>query len=343
MYKPVRLFIVVFAICAIAAISCKEKDPTSDPTEKLNFFFSCDHNALQVAFTAMINHGDVFLWDFGDGNTDNERNPVHIYTKGGTYNVKLTVTGKGESKEFTKQVVLGLSFYKLDFSFAANQNNLQVVYTPKIDYEVDYLWDFGDGNTSKEKNPVYTYANGGTYSVKLTVAANGETKEITKQVAMGLSSFKLDFSFSADHDAMQIDFLFNVDYDVVVLWDFGDGSTSTGKNPAHIYAAEGVYDVILTVSAKGETKEITKKVRLGFSNIELDFAFIIDYDALKVTFTARFDFVEADYLWNFGDGKTSDEKNPVHVYAKEGSYDVKLTVSAKGEMKETTKKVTLTR
>lgn len=186
MKKSIQLLMLVFAFSAITAYSCKEKEPTSLPTEKLNFSFSADHNALQVAFTAMINYGDVFLWDFGDGQTSNERNPVHIFTKGGTYDVKLTVTGKGETKEITKEVILGLSSFKLDFSFSVDHDALQVVFTAKIDYDVDFLWNFGDDQTSNVKNPVHVYAEYGSYDVTLTVSAKGETKEITKQVTLRL-------------------------------------------------------------------------------------------------------------------------------------------------------------
>lgn len=88
-------------------MSCKEKDPVIESTVKLNFFFSVADK--QVAFTSMINYGDVFQWDFGDGQTSNEKSPVHVYASGGTYDVKLSVTGKGTTKEITKEVSLALS------------------------------------------------------------------------------------------------------------------------------------------------------------------------------------------------------------------------------------------
>jgi PKD repeat protein len=104
MNKSVQLLIVVFAFSTMATFSCKEKEPTSEPTAKLNFFFSVADK--QVAFTAMINYGDTFLWNFGDGQTSNEKNPVHIYANAGTYDVKLSVTGKGTTKEITKTVAV---------------------------------------------------------------------------------------------------------------------------------------------------------------------------------------------------------------------------------------------
>ena len=107
MKNSIHLWIVAFTVTVTAMISCSEKEPVTQATEKLNFFFSVADK--QVAFTAMINYGDVFQWDFGDGQTSSERNPVHVYAAGGTYDVKLSVTGKGSTKEMTKEVSLALS------------------------------------------------------------------------------------------------------------------------------------------------------------------------------------------------------------------------------------------
>ena len=109
MKKSIHLFLVVYVFSTLATFSCKENEPEPAPTENLNFFFSVDDALKQVAFTAMINYGDVFQWDFGDGNTSSERNPVNTYAEGGSYFVTLKVTGKGATKEITKRVSLALS------------------------------------------------------------------------------------------------------------------------------------------------------------------------------------------------------------------------------------------
>jgi len=111
MKHSIYFLTAVIALCALAMFSCMEKEPSSEPTTHLNFFFSVADK--QVAFTAMINYGDIFQWDFGDGQTGSERNPVHVYADGGIYNVKLSVTGKGETKEISKEVTLALTNYEL--------------------------------------------------------------------------------------------------------------------------------------------------------------------------------------------------------------------------------------
>jgi hypothetical protein len=120
MKKTIHLLITVFVLVAMTVFSCKEKEPVSELTAKLNFFFSIADK--QVAFTAMINYGDSFQWDFGDGQTSNEKNPVHVYAVGGIYAVKLSVTGKGGAKEITKEVSLALTNYEM-LAGTANMSN----------------------------------------------------------------------------------------------------------------------------------------------------------------------------------------------------------------------------
>ena len=108
MKKSVRLIVVAFVFGALATFSCKEKEPTPEPTTHLNFFYSVDYKT--AAFTALTNHGESFLWEFGDGSTSTEKNPVHTFVDGGTYDVKLSVTGgKVPLKPIEKEVAVALS------------------------------------------------------------------------------------------------------------------------------------------------------------------------------------------------------------------------------------------
>lgn len=85
--------------------SCREEEPVEPP--KAGIFFSVADK--QVAFTALTKRADAFLWDFGDGETSTEQNPVHLYKEGGIYDVKLSVTGEGGNAEAVAEVSLALS------------------------------------------------------------------------------------------------------------------------------------------------------------------------------------------------------------------------------------------
>jgi PKD repeat protein len=109
-----------------------------------------------------------------------------------------------------------------------------------------YLWSFGDGNTSTQQNPTYSYATGGTYQVCLTATnANGSdsTCHMVYAVAPPVANFTvggtgLYHSFTSTSTGNPTSY----------SWTFGDGGTSTLQNPTHTYAAYGTYQVCLTVS-----------------------------------------------------------------------------------------------
>lgn len=124
------------------------------------------------------------------------------------------------------------------------------------------------------------------------------------------------------------------------FWEFGDGNTSNLQNPTHTYAQPGNYTVCVTIIRKvgNQTccKRICKEIEVGepeeskapstgfttrpmqFPNTAMKF---IDISKGKNEFT--------EYSWDFGDGEVSGQQNPAHVYAKEGIYNVCLTINNK--------------
>lgn len=85
--------------------SCEEEDPLQSPTADI--FRSIA--GKQVAFTALTLHADQWQWDFGDGQTSTEQNPVHIYEEGGVYTITLVASNDAGTAEATSQVSLDLS------------------------------------------------------------------------------------------------------------------------------------------------------------------------------------------------------------------------------------------
>jgi PKD repeat protein len=122
-------------------------------------------------------------------------------------------------------------------------------------------------------------------------------------------------------------------------WDFGDGSPhSKEKNPTHTYAKMGQYPVTLKVSSAFNTSEKSKTVQAG--SVKADFsADKTEGDiGLKVRFSNKSRGNISSYQWEFGDGATSSEENPTHQYAKNGKFNVKLTVKGEGASNSKTKK-----
>ncbi|MCD6361981.1 MAG: PKD domain-containing protein [Armatimonadetes bacterium] len=131
-------------------------------------------------------------WDFGDGNTSTEKNPVHRYTKKGNYTVTLKVWDNvGASSSTSRQITVRNIPPSPNFSISLDSPkvNQEVKFKDlSIDadgYIVNWTWDFGDGNISYEKDPVHKFKKSGKYNVTLTVRDNdGDTAKLTKQITV---------------------------------------------------------------------------------------------------------------------------------------------------------------
>jgi PKD repeat protein len=115
-------------------------------------------------------------------------------------------------------------------------------------------------------------------------------------------------------------------------WDFGDGGTSTEQNPTHTYTAIGTYTVTLTVSnTLGADTVVMPSLITVVQPQAPEARFSADPISgpapLRVTFTDQSSNYPTAWFWDFGDGGTSTEQSPVHVYNTAGSFSVSLTVS----------------
>lgn len=117
-----------------------------------------------------------------------------------------------------------------------------------------------------------------------------------------------------------------VDY----AWEFGDGATSSEKAPRHRYKAAGEYVVRLTIrNTKGEKKSTDRKIAIGdVAPLKPSAkAFPTEVRAGEpVQFINESEGSIAAYEWAFGDGETSSEANPRHVYGQPGTFSPTLTV-----------------
>ncbi|MCJ7446193.1 MAG: PKD domain-containing protein [Bacteroidales bacterium] len=114
------------------------------------------------------------------------------------------------------------------------------------------------------------------------------------------------------------------------LWDFGDKTYSTEKNPVHIYYVPGNYIVTLTVtnySGESTFKGLIKVYQNPTASFNVYPSEVI-YNSQVVVFQ-NYSMYGVSWFWNFGDGGTSVEENPWHKYEANGRYDVSLIVTSK--------------
>lgn len=187
-----------------------------------------------------------FVWDFGDGTTDTgsiSYNPVHQYASTGTYVVRLCVVDSFVCNSpdcFTDTLRIS-SVTRAIFSTPPSGC---VPYTPVFTNTSlggeEWLWDFGDGTTSTEFEPANkVYTSVGTYTIRLTVI-DSSTCNITDDTTITITVFPIPVAFGTANPVIgeankPISFFDASTGAVRVLWDFGDGETSTDRNPQHTF------------------------------------------------------------------------------------------------------------
>ncbi len=171
----------------IAIRSLESTDPPIFPTPgEPTADFTAEISDLTATFTNRSTNATSYAWDFGDSTgTSTEINPSYTYAQAGTYTVELTASNNGEMAVITKELTVTEAVVVPIADFTVQTTNLTAVFTNASSNTTSYAWDFGDSTgTSTDENPSYTYAQAGTYTVKLTASNNGETAVITKEVTV---------------------------------------------------------------------------------------------------------------------------------------------------------------
>ncbi|MCD4747362.1 MAG: PKD domain-containing protein [Bacteroidales bacterium] len=290
-----------------------------------------------------------WLWDFDDGNTSSEQDPVHLYSNPGIFYVDLTVENThGCQDDITKPIMVD-SLPEAEFGF---QNVALGLPTPFQDESLPHgspivsrQWDLGDGNTSNNITFTHLYDSAGIYTVKLLIEdANGCRDSIHHYVLVSelpLANFVVDSTtynlriFFADSSKPSFGTIINQWY-----WEFGDtastSNTSTSQNPSHKFTAPGYYDVSLTITdSNGGIEDTTKTIFVDFAIVAL-----YNYDNVCYGYPTYFyDFSYGsvfvnieNWYWDFGDGDTLHYTEKIdtltHLYDTSGVYTVELIISA---------------
>lgn len=230
------------------------------------FHFSVDGKTVTFSDQSTSN-GTItsWAWNFGDGTTSTEQNPSHIYANQGTYTVCLNITDDhGCTSHVCHQVVIhhppagvchaAFVFHQTDL----NQPNFSFTDKSTSDGTIGFWsWDFGDGTTSSEQNPIHTYANPGTYTVCLTITDEDGvcSSHVCQHVVVhhppaGVCHAIFVFH-QIDPDQQTISFTDQSTSDGTIgtwAWNFGDGNTSNEQNPTHTYTHPGTYTVCLIIT-----------------------------------------------------------------------------------------------
>ena len=300
--------------------------------------------------TGTMNNEATYFWDFGAtgspvsanipapssvefGNTDNWDISLTVNNHGCTANADFSWTAPDQPSA-TIEDQIGFC-QGLTFTFENNSTNAET-----------YLWDFGspfDGDTSTEPEPEFTYADSGLYTVSLTAYApftcpDFTTANVEIQYLLQPIFITPDPDCFSSHN-FSMTGTASVDENTIYTWDFGgDVSTATINNNIVLnlhYDEPGVYNVTLTAEVpglEGCQQSFTSEVE-AIADPTVDFSAgpLLGCPPHQVTFTNLSTTNTATtYLWNFGDGSTSNSVNAVHLYTGSGNFPVELEMTTGG-------------
>jgi PKD repeat protein len=307
---------------------------------RAGFEVSVDPVNRKVQFHDMsIGPIEFYYWNFGDGRFSKQKNPVITYSENGIYPVSLTVIDSNQTclDIAFKEIQVGSVDCSADFEYYIDSLNTTAFFRNRnIGKTTEVLWIFGDGSYSTDLNPKHKFPAPGYYLVSLnTYDLETNCMDYYEEVLLIASAgmdCKSDFIFQPSSDGLTVRFkeksLGNIQSGV---WNFGDGTKSNDRDPIHSYEKSGYYLTCLTVQNNFGIRNMKCKWVPAISENEIDcrtnFFFTVDSANLKVRFSDNSLGDPDTWLWDFGDGNTSTDPNPVHTYSEKGYYRVKLKTS----------------
>lgn len=228
-------------------------------TPPCNISYSYWVDSLNTAYFNSYSSSNItsYDWDFGDGNSDTVANPTHTYASASSYGVTLTVIDSiGDTCTFYDTVYVNYCFASFDHTIGANGEVTFNNYSASTRYSTEYTWDFGDGSVSSDVSPTHTYAASGVYPVTLTLfdslanCTSVATDSISVSI-VGTAACMASYTIALDSSIIYNVILYNTSTNAsshVYHWDFGDGTTGSGRTPIHTYQTFGSYEVCLTIT-----------------------------------------------------------------------------------------------
>ena len=294
---------------------------------------------LPVTFTNLSYGTDTYFWIFGDGQNSSLKNPTNIYTNTLALPTTFPITLISASTFGCTDTAYGevIVYPSPHAEFNVNPITLEypasLVMISNLTYQGNwnYHWDFGDSTTSALRDPIsHNFPSWGTYVIQLTVSNEYCTSDTSMSIHIIAPAPQVIYGSSKQAcPPLEVQFSNHSTYSESYYWTFGDGSVSTLKEPSHTYYDPGTYLVSLTVTGPGGSDTENSVVITVFDvptayfNIMPTVVFLPD-DPINCDNLSE---NASSYLWNFGDGKTSTEFEPTHIYTEVGEFDISLIAS----------------
>ena len=226
-------------------------------------FFKLDScNSLRYQFinqtvaTVPTYTAQSFLWDFGDGSPKVRSGfgPItHTYPSTGSYIVTLVVddtTFCNAPDSAVKTLRISPNVRAIFTTPARGCAPYTAAFRNLSQGGTDWIWEFGDSNTSTDFEPTHTYNTPGTYNVRLIAIDTSTCNKRDTSAYFTITVFPVptaNFSWTPNPPRENTITRFtNLSTGAArYLWNFGDGGSSVEVNPSHQYNATGTYQATL--------------------------------------------------------------------------------------------------
>ena len=261
------------------------------------------------------------------------------YTQSGTYNIGLRATDANGNSRSTTQIVTVSADVAPDIVFeidesrcVANSNQFTSINTSGG--ITSYAWDFGDGGSSTQSDPTYSYVAAGTYEVILTVS-NGSCENVyAKTITIYPEPTAASFTLPSGSQCISAPITFNNTTDetgfgeeLQYLWDFDGEGSSTDRDAIFTFTTSGLKDIDLVAYVPGCTTAIFTQQLTILEEEPPSFTYTHNCMGENVIFTSTTPSANVvGYTWDFGDGGTSTQTNPTYTFSVATKHPVKLTI-----------------
>ena len=313
-----------------------------------HFFIDSLENKVVLKNKSIVSANAKYTWKFSDGGiVSNQTETSHKFLAAGYHKVTLTVQDGICIAKAEKEIVVGnLNIgFEPEFDFYLDPDKKEVKFADKsMGENLNYYWDFGNGESSLEQMPTYTYSNSKLYNVCLTVYGGNNLRktkckpiDIPKNGTVANCFAKFVVAVDSASKQLTLTNLSSTDANSF-SWEFGDGSKTTDtitQNPTRTYAASGFYKVHLKIKTPTCIAHAYELINVAKGNQGLQCTFGADQQAstLKgkgypVDMVGATFGTAAEFEWSFGDGTFNNTSlSPTHTYATTGTYNVCFSIN----------------
>jgi PKD repeat protein len=258
--------------------------------------------------------------------------PVMSFSEPGVKDVSLLSDIGGVLERRTKTITVN-NLVAPQINYASNGMcaGNAVTFSSSSDTPIaQYYWDFGDTNHSLLQNPTHQYSSAGSYSTSLTVlAGNGCSNFATKALKIyspPLASFNLPLGLICTNN----EFTFtntttdNFDGNLTYEWLVNNILESTARDLKYTFTSEDDKSIKLKAALPGCLSEQTQLILNVQSGPVVGFSYAGKCEDETILFANESSGSISDYEWDFGDGISSSQQNPFHVFSDPGNYAVSL-------------------